>query len=140
MSIQSPYSIVLTPAGGEPVTLVEAGGWLAELPAFEASQDLFETDGVLLADAFFRPLGNVAVSIEFTTEEDLADLATVLTAFLAADDSPAGSLLQMSGALAVGGTEFAAAVVTVITPDLPSGAAATLTRVFSIKTSLPTDT
>jgi len=139
MSIQSPCAIILTPPGGAAITLVDAGGWLAALPVFDATQGLFESDGVQLGAAFFRPLGNVAVTITFTTEEDHADLAAALDAFLGADVVGGVSVLQVSGLLTIGDfAECADAVVHVVTPDLPSGAAATTTRVFTIITSIPT--
>ncbi len=138
MSIQSPYSITLTPAVGAAITLVEAGGWLEALPAFDASQGLFESDGVQLGAAFFRPLGNVAVGISFATEEDHEDLAAALDAFLAADVVDDTSVLTISGLLVIGDIcQFADAVVTLVTPDLPSGRAATTTRVFTVRASLP---
>lgn len=139
MSIQSPHAIVLTPPAGAAITLVAAGGWLAALPVLDASQGLFESDGVNLADAFFRPLAGVAVTISFTTEEDHEDLATALDAFLAADMAGAASVLRISGMLAMGdGYQFADAVVTAVTPDLPSGPAATTTRAFTVRASIPT--
>jgi hypothetical protein len=139
MSIQSPYAMTLTPAGGATITLVEAGGWLAELPVFEASQGLFESDGVYLGNSFFRPLAGVVVTITFTTEEDHEDLAAALDAFLAADVVGGVSVLQISGLLTIGDFgECADAVVRIVTPDLPSGAAATTTRVFTVITSIPT--
>lgn len=137
MSIQSPYAITLTVDGYAPIPLVTAGGWLAALPALEASQDLYEADGVDLGEAFFRPLGGVAVSITFTTEVDEEDLDAAQYAFLSADRSPPGPLLKLSGVLTMGGTTYPDAVVTVLTPDLPSGTAATVTRKYIIKTSLP---
>lgn len=139
MSIQSPYAITLTPAGGDPIVLVAAAGWLVALPVFEASQGLFESDGVNLGAAFFRPLAGVVVTISFTTEEDHEDLAAALDAFLAADVVEGVSMLQISGLLTIGDIcQFADAVVRIVTPDLPSGPAATTTRVFTIITSIPT--
>jgi hypothetical protein len=140
MSIQSPYAITLTPPGGGAITLVAAGGWLTALPAFDASQAVFESDGILLGNAFFRPLGNVAVTITFTTEEDHEDLLALLNEFLDADGIGSASVLTLSGLLTMGDiAEFADAVVSVVTPDLPGGTgAATITRVYTVQTSIPT--
>lgn len=141
--IQSPYTITLTPAGGPAIELVAAGGWLAQLPDFSASQDLFETDGIMLAHGFFRPLGAVAVSIQLAVEREHADLLEALEAFLDASGIGAGDLLQISGALTFipddgsAPDTFTDAVVSLVTPDLPSGPSSTTIRDFSIKTSLP---
>lgn len=138
MSLQSPYSMVLTLAGGAEIVLCEPGSWLAALPEFSASQGLFEADGIKLGSAFFRPLGQVAVTITLTTEEDHPDLVTALDAYLSAGE---GGMLQAAGSLTISSEsatfEFPDAVVKTVTPDLPSGAAATLTRAFTILTSLP---
>lgn len=139
MSLQSPYSMVLTLAGGAELVLCEPGSWLAALPEFSASQGLFEADGIKLGSAFFRPLGQVAVTITLTTEEDHPDLLTALDAYLSAGE---GGMLQAAGSLTFspGGPSavvFANAVVTSVIPELPSGAAATVTRAFTILTSLP---
>ena len=137
--IQSPYSITLTPDGGTAAVLVAEGGWLDGLPTFEASQDLFESDGVQLAHGFFRPLGNAEVIIQITVEADHATLVHGLEALLDADLADAASLLQVGGTLtftpAGGGaaTEFPDAVITAITPDLPSGPSATTVRTISIR-------
>lgn len=139
MSIQSPYAITLTPAGGATLTLVPEGGWLEALPVIEASQGVFESDGVNLGAAFFRPLAGVAVTISFTTEEDHEDLAAALDAFLGADAEDALSVLGISGELRIGGyAAFADAVVTAVTPELPGGEAATTTRAYTARTSIPT--
>ncbi len=141
--IQSPYSIALTPDGGTAAVLVAAGGWLDALPTFDAAQDLFEADGVLLAHGFFRPLGNAEVSIQLTAEADHATLLNSLESLLDADMAGATNLLQAGGTLtftpAGGGaaTVFPDAVVTVVTPDLPSGPDATTLRTFSIRAGLP---
>lgn len=139
MSIQSPYDIVFTPEGGADITLCESGGWLETLPEFSASQELFEADGISLANAFFRPLGQVAVTIELVSEEDHPDLITALDAYLSAGE---GGILQAVGSLTFSPASgraftFANAVVATEDPDLPSGQAATLTRAFTILASLP---
>ena len=138
MSLQSPYFIVLTLAGGAEIALCEPGSWLERLPEFSASQGLFEADGILLGSGFFRPLGQVAVGITLTTEEDHPDLVTALDAYLSAGE---GGMLQAAGSLTftLGGSSvtFANAVVTSVTPELPSGAAATVHRTFTIQASLP---
>lgn len=139
MSIQSPYDIVFTPEGGAEITLCESGGWLDSLPEFSASQELFEADGISLASAFFRPLGQVAVTIVLVSEEDHPDLITALDAYLSAGE---GGLLQAVGSLTFSPASgraftFVKAVVTAVTPDLPSGQAATLTRAFTIQATLP---
>lgn len=141
--IQSPYTITLTPAGSmTPITLVAAGGWLAELPVWEASQGLFESDGVNLGQGYFRPLGGVVVIISFSVEAEHADLVTALEAFLDAGTVGADDLLQISGAVtftppAGPATVFGEAVATAVTPDLPSGPTATTTQAFTIQTTLP---
>lgn len=140
MSIQSPHGILFQPQSGGTITLVAAGGWLAELPVFEAAQGLFEADGIQLAAAFFRPLGNVVVDIQFTTEVDHADLATALDVFLAPDATPGGgSLLEIRGTLIIttGVCQCLNAVLTTVRPELPSGAAATTRRSYHVRTSIP---
>lgn len=143
MSIQSPYTISLTPDGsGAPLTIVAAGGWLESLPTFEAEQGLFESDGSGLGLGFFRPLGGVTVAIQLVLEDDKANLLTALEAFLNADLSGAINLLEISGVLtftpAVGAaTVFGEAVVSIITPGLPAYSTATVTRQISIQTTLP---
>lgn len=140
MTHQSSHAIIYTPAGGGAILLVAVGGWLAEAPAFEAEQGLFEADGVDLSNVFFRPLGGVAVTITFTVEIDQSDLLTALDAFL---DSIETSELQTGGTLdfvpEAGQTiTFADAVITSITPDLPSGATSSTTRAYQVKASIPT--
>lgn len=140
MTHQSAYAISYTPAGGSAILLVDVGGWLAEAPVFEAVQGVFETDGVSLGNAFFRPLGGVVVSIRFAVEIDQADLLSALDAFL---DSVEGSELQTGGTLILtpaSGTviTFADAVISVITPDLPSWVTSSTTRVYQVKASIPT--
>lgn len=139
--MQSPYSITYyTPSNGSWVSLVPVGGWLAEPPVFEAEQGVFEADGVSLANAFFRPLVGVVVSISFTVEIDQADLIDALDGFL---DSITGSELQTGGTLTLTPASgqaitFADAVITAITPDLPSGSTSATTRAYQVKTSIPT--
>jgi hypothetical protein len=142
--IQSPYTIRLKPAGTETqLVLVAAGGWLENLPTFEAAQVVFETDGVSLNHAFFRPLGGVTVTINFAVEHDHGDLAAALDAFLDAELIDETSLLEIDGELSFlpegGGdaTIFAEAAVRVITPELPDTATATTLRVYQILTTLP---
>lgn len=143
MSIQSPFLISVTPAGGSPIVLVPVGGWLAELPNFNARQDLFESEGVNLTNAFFRPLGGVTVSIQFTVEIDHADLLEALEAFLDAGTDGATDLLQVTGSVSFDPpgvtppTVFSTAVVTAATPALPSEPTATTTCTFQILTTLP---
>lgn len=140
MTHQAPYAISYTPAGGSAITLVSVGGWMAEAPVFEAEQGLFETDGVSLANAFFRPLSGVVVSVRFAIETDQANLINALDAFL---DSIEGSELQTGGDLKfipVSGAliTFADAVITDITPDLPSWVTSSTTRTYQVKASIPT--
>jgi hypothetical protein len=143
MSLQSPATITLTPTGSPtPLVLVAVGDWLTELPSWEAKQGLFESDGVSLGNAFFRPLGGVVVTLQLALETDAADTATALTNLLDADDISGTSLLAISGVLTISPPSgppviFADAVVTAVTPDLPSGTAATLTRELTIQTTLP---
>lgn len=140
MTSQSPYAISYTPAGGSAITLIAVGGWLEESPVFEATQGLYESDGVQLSNAFFRPLGGVVVTVSFTVEIDQANLVNALNAML---DSITGSELQTGGTLTLtpaSGTAitFADAVITAITPDLPSGPTSATTRAYQIKASIPT--
>ena len=138
MSIQSPCSIVFTPEGGEPVTLVAEGGWLASLPRFEASQDLYELDGVTSGEAYFKALGGAIVSISFTAEKDEENPHE---AFLNAAMAGAVNLLNVQGELVVSGggegKSYSPAVIESISPGLPFGPEALLTREFSIKAGLP---
>lgn len=131
--IQSPVSIVFTPEGGPGIVIVAAGGWLDQLPGFDASQDLYEADGITLAHGYFRPLGNVTVECTITPEADHGDLAAALDAYL--DD---GDVLEVAGTLSVGEWVFEDTVMTSENPDLPSGPTSTTLRSFQFKTSLPT--
>lgn len=141
--IQSPYTISLTPTGtATPIPLVTAGGWLDALPAFEASQDLFESDGVTLATAHFRPLGGVLVSITLVVETEHANHLAALDAFLEPDGG-ATDLLTVDGVLrftpAGGGaaTVFGQAVIQIDGSELPSGPTSTTLRTITILTILP---
>jgi len=134
MSTQSPFSIIYTPEGQAPITLAEVGSWL-DWPTFEGSQSLFERDGVMAANSFFRPLGGAMVAITFTVEEDMPDLITALDDFI-------DTLMPDGGSLAFNaedGTDpiiFPRAVIS-ITPALPTGPVATVARSISIQASLP---
>jgi len=134
MSTQSPFSIIYTPEGGSPITLAEIGSWL-DWPTFEGSQNLFERDGVMAGNSFFRPLGGAVVAINFTVEEDMPDLISALDDFI---DTP----MPDGGSLAFDAEDgsdpiiFTHAVIS-ITPALPTGPLATVARAISIQASLP---
>lgn len=139
MSQQTPYGLTLTPSGGAAIVLVAPDGWIVSAPTFSLSQDLIESDGVKLPNGFFRPLAGVSLQFQITVEIDEASTLAAQNALLDA----AGSLLAIGGILTLtpndGGAvvTFANAVVSEITPELPSGPAATAHRTFSIQTSLP---
>jgi len=135
MSYQCPIQIEFTPRGGSSAVLVAAGGWLAELPQIAAEQQLYEAEGVLLADGFFRPLGSAVVSFTLAIETDEATRLAAQNAFSAV-------ALQGSGGLSfIAETwrcDFPQAVISEITPALPSGTpAATLVRSLQITCGLP---
>jgi hypothetical protein len=140
MSLQSPCSITFFPATGAHSHLVAAGGWLLAAPVFSAEQDLFEADGVLLGNAFFKPLGGALVTMEFTAEIPCADLLAAQQAHLL---EASAALCGMSGSLVITnslGAELATvarAVILGITPDLPATEDATLSLAYVILASIP---
>jgi hypothetical protein len=139
--IQSPYTITLVTAGEvTPIVLVAAGGWLDALPVFEASQELFESDGVTLGDAFFRPMGGVTVTLTLAVEADHDDLLEALEAFLEEDATTlqtADTLLHFTPQGGGAATVFSDVAVTVQTTDLPSGPTSTTLRTITLLTTLP---
>lgn len=137
MTYQCPIAIEFTPRGGSGsvIVLVPADGWLSELPQFEASQQLYEADGVLLAEAFFRPLGGATVVFALAVEIDESTRLAAQNAFLA-NSLPASGELSF---IATGWRcDFAQASISDVTPGLPSGTpAATHTRTLQVTTGLP---
>ncbi len=138
MATQSPCRIEFTPAGGDAIVLVDAGGWLAELPVFDAGQRMFEKDGVEAADAYFKPLGGATVDIRFAVEIDETGQAGMLEGFL--EDLLTGGKLE--GVLTISGDEEAAtydpAVIAAERPGLPQGVVdPTRVRAFTIQAALP---
>lgn len=148
---QSPLNIRWTvpgaPAPGY-LTLAAAYDWLSNPPVLEASQDLFETDGIKLSSGYFRPLGNVEVSIRFEVEEEWSTLEELQDAFLGDLEIIDGvDLLEVSGNLAFvpdgGGatTTFPDAAISSLRGELPAEVGetgrATRLREFVMKTSLP---
>lgn len=135
MSHQCPILIEFTPRGGAAVALVPADGWLAELPQFAAEQQLYEADGVMLAEAFFRPLGGATVSFTLAIETDEATRLAAQNAFRAATLPGSGVLSFIA---ATWRCDFPQAVLSEVTPGLPSGTpAATHTRTYQVTCGLP---
>jgi hypothetical protein len=143
MSIQSPFTITFTPVGGAAIPLVAAGGWLAKLPVWDGQQDLYETDGVLLDNAYFRPLGGAVITMELALEWDAADHAAAQSAFLDGHTVAGVSLLHVEGALSfssagLADTVFSPAVISTRTPALPSGSVSSVVTELLIATTIPT--
>lgn len=133
MSYQSLIAIVFTPRGGSPTTLVEADGWLEVLPEFEASQRLRESDGVILAQSFFRPLGGATVSFQLGIETDEVTRLAAQNAFLGVSLSGSGELAFVADAWTA---TFEHAVLADVTPSLPAGTGApTLVRKYQVTAS-----
>jgi hypothetical protein len=145
MSIQSPYHITFTPVGGAAIPLVAVGDWLARLPAFEAQQDIYEADGVLLDYAWFRPMGGASISLTLAIEWDAADHGAAQSAFLDGATLGGVSLLHVEGTLSfqpadeeADPTVFFPAVIHSRTPALPSGPVSSLVTELQITTTIPT--
>lgn len=134
MSYQCPIEIAFTPRGGSPVTLLAADGWLGDLPELAGEQSLFEADGVLTQEGFFRPLGGATVSFKLVIESDKSTLLAAQNAFI-------GNTLQASGTLSFIATDwrcdFQASILDT-TPELPGDTGApTLTKTLTIACGLP---
>ncbi len=142
MSILSPCTIRFTPAGGSALTLVHAGGWLAELPAIDGDQPLFEAEGVFLSHAVFKPLDGVKINISFAIEDaPAASHAVAQEAFLAAASIGSVRLLNVEGALefisAGQIATYSPAVISTLTPALPFDGDSVRVRHFRVATVLP---
>jgi hypothetical protein len=142
MSIQAPYSITFTPEGGSREVLAGVGSWLARLPEFSGEQEIYETDGVNLEHAFFRPLGGAVWSLVVEVEKSAATY-TCLAGMLAGGDL--FHLMDVEGALAfeppdeeAAPTVFSPAVIRQIIPGLPSGKETTLVTRYHILSTIPT--
>jgi hypothetical protein len=143
MSIQSPFTITFTPVGGAAIPLVAAGDWLAKLPVWDAQQDLYESDGVLLDNAHFRPLGGAVISLALSTEWDADNHGAAQTAFLDGHTVAGVSLLHVEGALTFSSagfadTVFSPAVISTRTPALPSGSVSSVITELLVTTTIPT--
>ncbi|MCW1885634.1 hypothetical protein OKA04_12920 [Luteolibacter flavescens] len=132
--ISAACKIEFVPAGQPAIVLVDVDGWLEALPRFVARQNLYEPDGIALADGFIKPLGGVQVDISFTTITEPATASDMWAAFL--DCLPP----VLTGALVITGggkvTTFAPAVMTTTTPALP-GPDATVIKRYQIQAPLP---
>ena len=126
------------------MTLAASESWITSPLRISADQNLFEVGGILAERAYFKPLGNVTVSINFETEEDMADHATALAAFAAPEIIGGVDLLACDGALVISSvdmvTTYQYAVIASIRPGLPSGPFSAVTRTFTIVAGLPTST
>jgi hypothetical protein len=144
MSIQSPVSIVFenSEPGYPAVELVGEGGWLVRLPDFTASQEVVEKDGILRSAGFSRPLGAVTLDFDLEVEVDMPSTMDAQQAFLDGALADLPMIISGTGTLTVTApgeapVVFPDAVVSDVTPELPSGAAATLVRTYHIKTTTP---
>lgn len=134
MSFQCPIDIAFTPRGGAASTLVPTDGWLGQLPELAAEQGLFENDGALTENSFFRPLGGATVSFKLIVEFDESTLLAAQNAFLSTDLPASGVLSFIADGWRC---DFKAAIFDA-TPDLPGDTGkATLTRTLEILSGLP---
>lgn len=118
MSHQCPILIEFTPRGGAAVALVPAGGWLSSLPVFQAAQQLYEADGVLTSEGFFRPLGGATVSFNLEIEVEDANHLSAQTAILSGDVAISGALAFVADTWRC---DFSHAAILALDPGLPSG-------------------
>ncbi|MCW1884020.1 hypothetical protein OKA04_04720 [Luteolibacter flavescens] len=132
--ISAACKIEFIPAGQPAIVLVDAGGWLETLPRLVARQNLYEPDGIGLADGFIKPLGGVLVDISFATIAEPASASDMWAAFL--DCLPP----TLTGALIITGggkvTIYAPAVMPSTTPELPGPDAMVIKR-YQIQAALP---
>lgn len=80
--------ITFTPTGGDEVELAAAGSMLVDGLGISAESEVFEAEGVLADEDFFRPLGGAACRVTFEVEVAAADQGAVEVAMLA--DVPFG--------------------------------------------------
>ena len=141
MSVQSPCKIEFVPDGGTAIVLVDAGDWLVRLPRFEPAQEMFEVPGIDAGEHYFKPLGGVAVSIILEREQPEASYPVAADAFAGVDSAGTVELLNTDGVLVITGESTVAtytpAIVAGITPGLPFGPEASVTKVYQILAGLP---
>jgi hypothetical protein len=135
-------TITFTPAGGSSRQLAGAADFLARLPEFSGEQALFETDGVKLGRAFFRPLGGAVWSVVLEVEKPTS-LASALSLHI--DGGDHSDLLDVEGELSFVPTDeeesttvFSPAVIRQIVPDLPSGEQTLLVTQYHFLATIPT--
>jgi hypothetical protein len=133
--ISAACKIEFIPAGGEPVTLVESGGWMTALPRISALQSLFEPDGIGKADGFIKPLGGTAVTVAFAVVVEPETAADMFEGFLATLPTAGTGALVMTGGGLV--TTFDPAVEVLAAPALP-GPDGVLIRRHEFTAALPT--
>lgn len=80
--IEAGAQITYTPDGESSIELAAAGDFFAAPFAVEGGQEIFEAEGVLADESFFRPLGGAAMRISFEVQKVVADRASQQAAHL----------------------------------------------------------
>jgi len=135
----SPFQIRFTTGVGF-IAILAAEGASIETPIIEASQGVYEQDGIELANAYFKPIGYATVNITIEVESDDDSLHD---SFLDAEMASSAfiDLVGVGGSLSFikgeSATVYPNAVIKDIRPGLPIGPGPVVTRVFSIVAALP---
>ena len=138
---QKVYGYAMYKDGGEALVLCAVGAWVSAPLRVEARQNIYRSEGLLLAAEHFKALGGTIATLSWEQLETVsASHVDAQGGFLTAERSGVIELLEVTGVLEiVSGVQTASypAVITRVRPGIPYGPESEPTRSFEVIAGMP---